>query len=63
MSNNTQFIIEWKTNEAVEFTYLNSTMETSYEHRGVTPGMRCVYRVKAKRSGEESTYSNEATVY
>ena len=61
--NTTLFIIECKKAEATEFTYLDATMETSYEHRGVTPGVRCIYRVKAKHGGEESTYSNEAAVY
>lgn len=59
----TQFIIECKKGNETEFTYLNTTTETTYTQLGATPGMRCVYRVKAKRSGEESTYSNEASVY
>jgi hypothetical protein len=60
---NTQFIIECKKGSVTEFTYLDTTAETSYQHLGVAPGERCVYRVKAKRAGEESTYSNEAVVY
>lgn len=60
---NTQFIVESKDAAAVDFSYLATTTETKYEHLGVKPGARYVYRVKAQRSGEESTYSNEAMVY
>lgn len=60
---NTQFIIECKKGAETEFSYLDTTTETTYQHLGVNPGERCTYRVKAKRAGEESTYSNEAVVY
>ncbi|HRH45245.1 MAG TPA: fibronectin type III domain-containing protein [Pyrinomonadaceae bacterium] len=60
---NTMFIIECKIGESENFVYVDSTTETTFEHKGMTPGVRCAYRVKAKRSGEESTYSNEAVVY
>lgn len=60
---NTQFIIENKFEDETNFAYLATTTETKYEHRGVKAGRRCAYRVKAQRSGEESTYSNEAIVY
>lgn len=60
---NTQFIVESKASATSDFAYLATTTETKYEHHGATPGARVVYRVKAQRSGEESTYSNEATVY
>lgn len=60
---NTQFIVESKDATATDFSYLATTTETKYEHLGVKPGTRYTYRVKAQRSGEESTYSNEAMVY
>ena len=60
---NTQFIVESKNDKAGDFAYLATTTETKYEHMNVKPGTRYAYRVKAQRSGEESTYSNEATVY
>lgn len=60
---NTTFIIECKAGEETAFSFVDTTMSTTFEHKGMTPGMRCAYRVKAKRSGEESTYSNEAVVY
>lgn len=60
---NTQFIVETKGGGAADFSYLATTTEAKYEHLGVTPGTRYIYRVKAQRSGEESTYSNEAAVY
>lgn len=59
----TTFIIEYKVANETEFKFLNTTTETTFEHIGNQPGVRCAYRVKAKRSGEESTYSNEAVVY
>ncbi len=59
----TQFIIEYKLVSDVKFQYLSTTTETKYDHLGTTVGLRCFYRVKAKRAGEESTYSNEAMVY
>lgn len=60
---NTQFIVESKGDDGDDFSYLATTTETKYEHLGVKAGTRYTYRVKAQRSGEESTYSNEATVY
>lgn len=60
---NTQFIVEAKDATAANFSYLATTTETKYEQLGVKPGTRYTYRVKAQRSGEESTYSNEAMVY
>lgn len=60
---NTTFIIEFKLGDALVYSFLNTTTETTFEHIGNQPGVRCAYRVKAKRSGEESTYSNEAVVY
>ena len=60
---NTQFIIEYKFVDDVKFQYLTTTTETKYDHLGTTVGLRCFYRVKAQRAGEESTYSNEAMVY
>lgn len=59
----TMFIIECKTGDDNNFVYVDSTTQTSFEHKGQTPGVRCAYRVKAKRGNEESTYSNEAVVY
>jgi hypothetical protein len=59
----TQFIVECKRAGETDFEYLATTTETKYEHRGATPGERCAFRVKAQRGGEESTYSNEASVY
>jgi hypothetical protein len=59
----TQFIIEYKVEGSENFAYLDTTTETKYTQTGATVGKRCTYRVKAKRSGEESTYSNEAVVY
>ena len=60
---NALFIVECRMGGATAFSYLATTTETKYEHLGVTPGTRAAYRVKAQRSGGESTYSNEATVY
>lgn len=60
---NTQFIVEFKSEGAADFAYLATTTETKYEQLSVKAGTRYTYRVKAQRSGEESTYSNEATVY
>lgn len=60
---NTLFIIECKLPDDDEFYYVDTTSQISFEHQGMIPGVRAVYRVKAKRGGEESEYSNEATVY
>lgn len=59
----TQFIIEVKFEGETAFAYLATTTDTKFEQLGVKPGRRATYRVKAQRSGEESTYSNEASVY
>lgn len=60
---NTVFIIEAKSADDKDFSYLATATETKYEHSGVKVGTRYTYRVKAQRSSEESTYSNEAVVY
>lgn len=59
----TQFIIEYKFVDDLKFQYLTTTTETKYDHLDCIVGKRCFYRVKAKRAGEESTFSNEAMVY
>lgn len=60
---NTPFVIEYKYFDDPKFQYLATTTECKYDHLGAIVGKRCFYRVKAVRSGEESTYSNEAIVY
>jgi hypothetical protein len=59
----TQFIVEYREGTETEFEFLCATTKTTCEHKGVTPGMQCVYRIKAQRAGEESPYSNTAVVY
>ena len=59
----TQFVIEYREAAQTEFEMLDVTTQTTYTHEGVTPGMQCAYRVKAKRAGESSPYSNIAVVY
>jgi hypothetical protein len=59
----TQFIIEFREAGAAEFVMLDSVTETTYTHTGRTPGVQCAYRIKAKRAGESSAYSNIAVVY
>jgi hypothetical protein len=59
----TQFIVEYREGAETEFEFLCTTTRITCEHKGATPGMQCVYRVKAQRAGEESPYSNTAVVY
>lgn len=59
----TQFIIEYREANELEFKMLDGVTEATYIHTGRTPGVQCAYRVKAKRAGESSTYSNIAIVY
>jgi len=60
---NTVFVVECKAEDETAFSYLQSVTATKCEHKNVKPGKHYAYRVKAQKSGEESTYSNEATVY
>ena len=59
----TQYLVEAKFGNATAFTFVNVTTKTKLEHTGQTPGVRVVYRVKARRGDNESGYSGEAIVY
>lgn len=59
----TQFIIEYREGDETEFKMLDSVTETTYTHTGRTPGVKCAYRIRAKRGKESSAYSNIAVVY
>jgi len=59
----TQYLVEAKFGTAASFTFVNVTTKTKLEHLNQTPGVRVVYRVKARRGDNESGYSNDALVY
>ncbi len=59
----TQYIVESKFDKTTDFTFVNVTTKTKLEHTKQVPGIRIVYRVKARRGDNESGYSNEAIVY
>jgi hypothetical protein len=59
----TQYLIEYRPENETDFKFLGTTTETTYTQTGATPGAQCLYRVKAQRAGEQSTFSNVAVVY
>lgn len=57
------FVFESQTGDAAEWTYLDSTTERKYTHRGQKPGVQIAYRVKATYKGESSPWSAVAVAY
>lgn len=59
----TQYLIETKIGAATQWTITDVTTKAKYSHVSQTPGVKAMYRVRAKRGDVLSGYSNEAIVY
>lgn len=58
-----QYIIEGKCGEETAWSFVDVCTRTTYKHAGCKPGVRALYRIKAKRGANVSGYSNEAFIY
>lgn len=58
----TVFIIEAQ-EEGKDWVVIGGVTETTFEHKGVKPGVQVAYRVKATRDKRESEYSTPAVAY
>ncbi len=58
-----QFVIEAKIGTATDWTLVDVTTVTKYAHTNQKPGVKAIYRVRARRSTSISNPSNEAVVY
>lgn len=59
----TMYLIEYQNTANGGWTLLDTTTRAKYAATGFIPGQRTSYRVRAKRSEQTSTYSNEAVIY
>jgi len=59
----TIYVIEKKFKDDPEFSYVDVSTSTKYNHKGQTPGVFMLYRIIAKRGDQLSEPSNEASVY
>ncbi len=59
----TQFVIEAQIGTNQNFVMIDIVTRTSYIHRGITPGEKITYAVRARKNNETSAPSNKATVY
>lgn len=59
---NTIFIVEAQ-EEGKDWTVIGGVTETTFEHKGVKPGVQIAYRVKATRDKRESEYTTSAVAY
>ena len=59
----TVFLVEAQIGTATEFTQIGAVTAAKFTHSGVTPGMKVVYRVRARRRNVVSDPSNFATLY
>ena len=59
---NTIFIVEAQ-EEGKDWVVIGGVTETTFEHKGVKPGVQIAYRVKATRDKRESEYSTSAVAY
>lgn len=59
----TQYIVEAAYDGTTDWDFVDVTTKSKFDHEGQTPGRPVVYRVYAKRAGQKSGFSNEATVY
>ena len=59
----TQYLIEAAVGSATAFKFVGTTTKSRFEHKGQTPGVQVIYRVKAQRADKDSEYSNDALVY
>jgi hypothetical protein len=57
-----QYVIEMQNGDSGEFVLVDVVTRRSYTHTGAPLGARLIYRVLARRNGETSGPSNEATV-
>ena len=58
-----QFMIEAKIGTAAAWALIDVTSATKFSHTGQTPGVKAIYRVRARRGTSVSEPSNEAVVY
>jgi len=58
-----QFVIEAKIGTATSWTLVDVTTATKYAHTLQQPGVKAIYRVRARRGTVVSDPSNEAVVY
>jgi hypothetical protein len=59
----TTFIIEGRASDADPWTTVTNTTKRRLSVPGFTPGASYMFRVKASRNGEESIWSNVATIW
>jgi hypothetical protein len=59
----TMYTIEAMIGDSDKFVMLDTIQITKYKHEGIKAGIPVIYRVYARRSGKESSASNEAAVY
>jgi hypothetical protein len=59
----TQFVIEAMIGAATAYALVDIVTTTKYDYRNQKPGVRVVYRVRARKSGNTSDPSNQAIVY
>ena len=59
----TIYVIEKKFKDDPDFSYVDVSTATKYNHKGQTPGVFMLYRIIAKRGDVLSEPSNEASVY
>ncbi len=57
------YVIEAMIGEATAFATVDVVTATKYDHQKQTPGMKAIYRVRAKRKDLLSSPSNEAAIY
>ena len=57
------YVIEAMIGDATEFSVVDTITATKYAHKNQKPGVRAIYRVRAKRKNLISDPSNEAAVY
>ena len=57
------YVIEALLGDTNGFQMVDVVTDTKYIHKGQTPGVMIVYRVRAKRGDNLSIPSNEAAVY
>ena len=60
---NTIYVIEHKHKDDPDFSFVDVSTATKYNHKGQTPGEFVLYRIKAKRGDLISEPSNEVAVY
>ena len=59
----TVFLVEAQIGTAADFVQIGAPTATKFTHQNVTPGVKVVYRVRARRRNVVSAPSNVATLY